>query len=140
MTIPYRSMIERTFMQELRDTAMGMCTGNLNPDWVRAYEALADAADRLDAMQARLELQPPGGWCTAEPYNATDALLRAVDAQHPASGPNMTRQKLCHHRCQRCKERFTHVQDVHTPCTAPTLCEPCQADRRRSANVAKERR
>lgn len=41
---------ERAFMQELRDTANGMAAGNLNPDWVRAYAALADAADRLDAM------------------------------------------------------------------------------------------
>ena len=36
--------------------AKGMCVGNLNPDWVRAYESLADAADRLDAMQARCEV------------------------------------------------------------------------------------
>ncbi len=52
------SITERLFMQELRDTAIGMCAGNLNPDWVRAYEALADAADRLDAMQARCEIPP----------------------------------------------------------------------------------
>ncbi len=49
---------DRTFMQELRDTANGMTFGNLNPDFVRAYAALADAADRLDAMQARCELSP----------------------------------------------------------------------------------
>ena len=49
---------ERSFMQELRDTANGMTFGNLNPDFVRAYAALADAADRLDAMQARCELTP----------------------------------------------------------------------------------
>ena len=64
---------ERAFMQELRDTANGMAVGNLNPDWVRAYEALADAADRLDAMQARCELPPPGGWRTDAPQNAPAA-------------------------------------------------------------------
>ena len=61
---------ERSFMQELRDTAKGMAIGNLNPDWVRAYEALADAADRLDAMQARCELLPLNGYQTVEPQNA----------------------------------------------------------------------
>ena len=64
---------DRSFIQELRDTAKGMCTNNLNPDWVRAYEALADAADRLDAMQARLELAPPGGWRTDEHANVSVA-------------------------------------------------------------------
>jgi len=47
-------IIDRNYLQELRDTANGMVAGNLNPDWCRAYQALADAADRLDAMQARL--------------------------------------------------------------------------------------
>lgn len=49
---------QRTFLQDLRDTAKGMCVNNLNIDWVRAYEALADAADRLDAMEARTEVPP----------------------------------------------------------------------------------
>ena len=57
---------ERPFLQCLRDTAKAMCPGNMNPDWVRAYEAMADAADRLDAMRARLEVPPPGGWTNAE--------------------------------------------------------------------------
>lgn len=60
---------ERAFMQELRDAANGMASGNLNQDFVRAYEALADAADRLDAMQARMEVPPSGGWRTDEPPN-----------------------------------------------------------------------
>jgi hypothetical protein len=64
---------ERTFMQELRDTANGMSAGNLNPDWVRAYDALADSADRLDAMQARLDLPPPCGWRTDEQQNMPPA-------------------------------------------------------------------
>lgn len=45
---------ERDFLIDLRETARGMCPGNLNPDWVRAYQALGDAADWLDAMTARL--------------------------------------------------------------------------------------
>lgn len=53
---------DRGFLQELRDTAAGMAAGNLNPDWVRAYLALADAADRLDAMDARCTVPPAGGW------------------------------------------------------------------------------
>ena len=44
---------DRSFLQQVRNAAMGMASGNLNPDWVRAYLGLADAADRLDAMQAR---------------------------------------------------------------------------------------
>lgn len=67
------AITDRSFIQELRDTAKGMCTNNLNPDWARAYEALADAADRLDAMQARLELPPPGGWRTDKPENVIAA-------------------------------------------------------------------
>ena len=46
-------IIDRSFLQQLRDAAKGMAHGNLNPDWVRAYIALSDAADRLDAMYAR---------------------------------------------------------------------------------------
>lgn len=49
-------IIERPFLQQLREAANGMASGNLNPDWVRAYHALADAADRLDAMQARSQV------------------------------------------------------------------------------------
>lgn len=55
-------IIERPFLIDLRDTANGMASHNLNPDWKRAYLALADAADRLDAMQARTEIPPQGGW------------------------------------------------------------------------------
>ena len=49
-------LIDRENLQAIRDEAIGMATGNLNPDWVRAYLNLADAADRLDAMQARCEI------------------------------------------------------------------------------------
>lgn len=49
-------IIERPFLQQLRAAAEGMASGNLNPSWARAYLDLADAADRLDAMQARCEV------------------------------------------------------------------------------------
>lgn len=48
-------IIEREFLQKLYCSAHGMSVANLNPDWKRAYEALAAAADWLDAMQARSE-------------------------------------------------------------------------------------
>lgn len=57
-------IIERSFLQQLRSAAEGMASGNLNPAWARAYLNLADAADRLDAMQARCEIPPQGGWRT----------------------------------------------------------------------------
>ena len=60
-------IIERPYLQELRDTAKGMGAGNLNPDWVKAYDALADAADRLDAMEARSTVPPAGGWKEGTP-------------------------------------------------------------------------
>lgn len=50
------AITERSFLQNLRDTAQGMCVANLNENWVRAYHALADAADWLDSMQARCEI------------------------------------------------------------------------------------
>lgn len=61
------SIIERSYLQELRDIANSMCAGNLNHDWRRAYEALSAAADRLDAMQARSTVPPSGGWKEGTP-------------------------------------------------------------------------
>lgn len=46
---------ERSFLQELREAANKLGNGNFPEDWSRAYLALGDAADRLDAMQARIE-------------------------------------------------------------------------------------
>lgn len=60
-------IIDRSFLLELRKTAEGMASGNLNSAWVRAYLALADAADRLDAMQARSSIPPQGGWISTGP-------------------------------------------------------------------------
>jgi len=49
-------MIERKYLQNIREVAVNKakCQG-LNSSWKRAYEALADSADRLDAMNARCE-------------------------------------------------------------------------------------
>lgn len=52
-------IIERSFLQQLRAAAEGMASGNLNPTWARAYLNLADAVDKLDAMQARCEVSQP---------------------------------------------------------------------------------
>ena len=57
---------ERSYLQELRDTAQGMSTGNLNPEWAKAYQDLTSAADRLDAMHARCEVQIRS-WCAGDP-------------------------------------------------------------------------
>lgn len=47
-------ILDREFLQAVRDEALGMATSNLNKDWELAYNELAMAADRLDAMHARL--------------------------------------------------------------------------------------
>lgn len=44
---------DRNYLQNLRKTANIMAGNVLNELWVRAYIDLADAVDRLDAMQAR---------------------------------------------------------------------------------------
>lgn len=50
-------IIDRQFLQKIRDAAIAMTHGNLNPTWVRAYLSLADAADKLDAMNARITVE-----------------------------------------------------------------------------------
>jgi len=67
-------IINRSCLQEIREGANGMANGNLNPDWKRAYENLADAADRLDAMQARSDVPPPGGWCNDAPALCSETI------------------------------------------------------------------
>ena len=46
----------RVELQELREKAIASKKGVINPQWNRAYDQLADAADRIDAMKARLEV------------------------------------------------------------------------------------
>ena len=49
----------REELQEIRERAIDESeTQHLNPDWKRAYLRLADAADALDAMLARCQVQP----------------------------------------------------------------------------------
>lgn len=48
------NLSSRTFLQQLRSAAFGAAAPNLTLEWVRAYEDLALAADRLDALLARL--------------------------------------------------------------------------------------
>ncbi len=50
-------LTNRNELIELREAATLMITGTSNPTWVRVYEKLADAADALDAMQARCEIE-----------------------------------------------------------------------------------
>ena len=50
-------LANRTFLMQLRNAAIAMSNANLNRSWVHAYNDLADAVDRLDAMQARCEVQ-----------------------------------------------------------------------------------
>ncbi len=45
----------RKELQELRERAVGHAKSVPNNHWQRAYRQLADAADRLDAMEARTE-------------------------------------------------------------------------------------
>jgi len=45
----------REVLQGIRDDAQEMVGRIENNHWRRAYEQLADAADRLDAMEARTE-------------------------------------------------------------------------------------
>ena len=44
---------DRNYLQNVRRAANIMAGNVLNEGWSRAYLALADAADKLDAMQAR---------------------------------------------------------------------------------------
>jgi len=44
---------DRNYLQNVRKAANIMAGNVLNAGWSRAYLALADAADRLDAMEAR---------------------------------------------------------------------------------------
>lgn len=43
----------RDTLQEIRNEASSVAEHTANPQWQRAWQALADAADRLDAMMVR---------------------------------------------------------------------------------------
>ena len=49
---------EREELQEIRDRAIGRAKTVTNNHWRRAYKQFADAADRIDAMEARTEERP----------------------------------------------------------------------------------
>lgn len=54
-------MFGRSELIALRERALALAeTPGLNPTWQRALFALADAANALDAMQARLEVDGAG--------------------------------------------------------------------------------
>lgn len=46
-------MFTREELIEIRERAESLAREKINPLWQRAYLALADAADKLDAMEAR---------------------------------------------------------------------------------------
>lgn len=47
--------LDRNTLQRIRSGADHMAVETVNPHWIRAYEALSQAADHLDAMIARTE-------------------------------------------------------------------------------------
>lgn len=49
---------DRLLLQIIREEAATAAESTPNPRWVDAYEALMNAADRLDAMHARCEVVP----------------------------------------------------------------------------------
>lgn len=61
------NILERETLQQIRDAAYGMASGNLNPMWQQAYLNLAVAADHLDAASARSTIAPDGGWREESP-------------------------------------------------------------------------
>jgi len=50
-------LTKRNNLIDLREAAEQMIVDGTSPSWKRAYEDLAAAADRLDAMKARCELR-----------------------------------------------------------------------------------
>jgi len=51
-------MFTREELQDIRDRANDSLCDNLNSTWARAYIALAEAADHLDAIKARSTIYP----------------------------------------------------------------------------------
>lgn len=51
-------LTDREFLINLREACLDAAeVDNLSPSWARAYLSLADAADRLDAMNARITVR-----------------------------------------------------------------------------------
>ena len=55
MTWLTQEINERDRMQDIRHFATSRAEDVKNSLWIRAYQALADAADKVDAMLARTE-------------------------------------------------------------------------------------
>lgn len=56
--IPIPLVLNQEIYQAIRDSAQNIARGDsINPQWERAYHDLADAADRLHAMEARLKVE-----------------------------------------------------------------------------------
>jgi len=51
---------EREELITLRGRAEALAVAGTSPRWIRAYQSLADAADRLDAMTQRTVIGGPG--------------------------------------------------------------------------------
>lgn len=62
----------RKWLQDVRDAASQAAVNSPCQDWRRAYDALAEAADRLDAMQARSTVRevPPDPSCGCDATGA----------------------------------------------------------------------
>lgn len=114
-------IIQRQYLQELRDTAKGMAHGNLNPDWVRAYLDIADAADRLDAMEARCAVTPDGTCKTEVPQ---DVKQESYDsrASNELSGTSMEMPKYRSHKTVWAM-KITGIEPQAADGTAGLLCE-----------------
>ena len=65
MRTPPLNILDREFLIWLRENAQNIAESDINPSWRRAYLALADAADRLDAMQSRCIV--PVNWSDGSP-------------------------------------------------------------------------
>ncbi len=54
-------------LKEIRELAYGMSVGNLNPEDVADYMAIASACARMESRNALAAAPPVGGWPTVEP-------------------------------------------------------------------------
>lgn len=54
-------------LKEIRELAYGMSVGNLNPEDVADYMAIASACARMESRNALVAMPPAGGWKTEPP-------------------------------------------------------------------------